>query len=440
MARPEEVPLRPSESPPVPAPAAPPIAPAPAAPPIAKETPATPPAWPLAITPFSPTRLRARWAVTRPALDGDADGDGELHVRAAPGSTYIVACRKSAVLVKRIDARGRLAWSKRISGPCATISDGNVRPIAATPDGVVVALPAIGDGPGVRVLRLDTEGKIAWERSIRGAMRDLETAATRGRITICFDDKSSISFEGQTIPASHGNRIALELDDHGTHVGTYVAPASRCTYDEEHHLWMSDWASADRVTGEPRHIVLPQTNVDGWTPFEAGWVVRKKGSFVFIDHDGTSVWRVEWPTDDRDCLLTPTPIAATAQRLLAGLYLSCRPGAKTHFGDVAIRSPRSDDIIRRMIVFDMDATVMRTRAQFELEHPPEQMNHSMQFVPSADGVLAYGRFSGPLGLGSTIVSGPPVDEDYDRLPSCAGGPGSRKTYPPWPVVVSFPVR
>ncbi|WP_394825755.1 hypothetical protein [Pendulispora albinea] len=414
---------------------------------MAKTRRTSPPAAP----PFSPTPLRAMWAITPPRLEGT------FHVAAAPGSIYIAICRELDVLVERLDPRGALVWSAQIPGMCARFADGSSRPIAAaTADGIVVALPAMVDGlVGARVLRLDSAGDIAWERRIRGEVRNLDVAATRGRIAICFDHPTSTSFEGRPLPTSDGDGIALELDDHGARVGTYAAPATRCTYDEESHLWMSGSGSAERVTGPRRHIVLWQAN-DSYeaTAFETGWVVQQRDNLVFVDHDGARPWRIDWPAENSGCLVQPTPIAATAQRLLASVFFFCRPrGATMHFGDVTIQSEPGDAIVERVLVIDMDTVTMRTRAQFELEHPPKQMNRSMHYVPSSHGVLAYGHFQGSLGLGTNITSGPPGYRCVTTLPRDAQTRGSYSTdapfcndgyrlrtdYPSWPVVALFPV-
>ncbi len=192
-------------------------------------------------------------------------------------------------------------------------------------------------------------------------------------------------------------------------------------------------------------------------PVPSGFAVESPAEdrpLSFVDLEGTTRWRVQ--SFDHGCSTYPEILSASPSRLRVRLPIACdRHRGSAGFGDLSIadqtRRPE-DPLGRRVVIVEMEMPSKRAVSIRELpELPPD-----VHFAAASHGIVAFGRFSGALGLGTAWHSRPPlfVCSNFARVPSdsgrgraypterpsCPHGFRLDTTYPSWPFVAGFATR
>jgi hypothetical protein len=414
----------------------------------------------------APETRDARWALTYPDLAGT------LYVATSGSSTYVLGCGVEGRLQK-LDERGTIVWSRPL-GRCFA---GLARPLAASDGGVVVAMTAeIAGKAGARVIAVDPTGRTVWDRQLLGELGELGVATTGDRVAVCFAARAAVSFESVPVVTARTGLVALELDRAGSRIRTHIVdplydPGAQCSYDPRNDLWLTarwDYPAEVRIdhvpralgrgawglrlSGRPRFLPLYQTPSTWHTVVASGWVVHEyRRSLAFVDQEGAKPWRIQIP--ETGCSVNPHVIAASRAQLVASLDIFCEQrGGSTKFGDLTIedRTEREDDLGQRTVVVELDTTTMRARSLVA----PDDVPDGARYLESPRGLLVYGQFSGPLGLGSGHHSRPPEYTCLSNLPQdartwnsyqadrprCRAGYHLRTSYPDWPFVALLPMR
>lgn len=400
-----------------------------------------------------PWKVRARWALTPPSISGS------VNVATAGDAVYVLGCAES-LTVYRVDARGSISWSRKISPTCY---GPEANAIAADGNGVLVGFQATRpDAVGVRAIRVSPTGSPRWSRWIDAAdVQSVRAASRPGKHVLCIRSRL-------------GKLQFVTFDDHNRPIGEHLiensfAEDASCGFDEAGDLWVtakgrvSGMATIDgtprpissgtwafRFEGTPKMISVSRTS-GNVTEVAGGWVVYDYPSRIFfIDRSGAAPWTIDLPDDG--CTVSPTVIDATAIRLVAAAHIFCgQRGGTSKLGDIEIRDDTrpDDDLAQHDILFDLDTSTMRARSLRELEDAPE----SVRFTLGSRGIFAYGAFSESLGMGTSVTSRParyqcvstlPTDAStwtmYEsQTPSCRDGFHLKTRYPTWPFVASFPL-
>ena len=416
----------------------------------------------------SPSPLSACWVVTQPTLTGRGA------IAAANGELYVLDCGAGLTVLK-LEPSGQVAWRRRLGDGCSGFDRG--APIAADERGVVVAVPSRGDGRGLtQLVALDRAGVTRWERHLRGALGELDLAASGDRVALMVSPRAPLDFEGRALelPGSGSGYVVVELDGAGARTTTHALTQldrARLSYDAAHHLWVNalfaeqvlaidgvtqpitDGGWAVRLTGGP--IIFPLFHDDhGEYTFVTAWptgfaTARYQGELAFVDHTGERRWQIEL-TPDAGCSLNPTVLDASPTRVLVVLGVFCgMRGGTARFGDVVVadRSTNIEELASGALVIELDPIAMHARSVRDLFGAGQ-----LTEVGGAFGLVAHGEFQGELGLATAIHTVPasyscvqPVPSDspvggtmyFSRVPLCDDGYQLHTEYPAWQFVATL---
>lgn len=279
------------------------------------------------------TQAKVRWNA---AIRSNADDAANALVQTADGGFVLAGSRKSPTnerdvhaLVVRLDARGEVLWDHTIDD-----SMGEANAIAQTGDGGF-ALAGWSDagltGHAIpRVIRLDAQGKVRWERHFQGAQRGVANAisptADGGFVVAGWTEYDHAS------PVRNQVAWVTRLDGAGKVLWEHSFDSSKyCRSNCRSLVNRGDVANAVVQTTDGGYAVAGVASSKGSGSYNA-WILR-------LDAQGQVVWDRAFGPENEFRWATGNAIAQTADGgfVMAGVIVA-------HNGS----SPNQDALVIRL--------------------------------------------------------------------------------------------